>query len=115
MRRTSTTILWVQCGAPDLNLDPVSSVWCTGPQAQSCEDFYMTISEQAGLRESARCTCDLDSAYTNNSKIIIMGQVDLTMMRRMLYQIVLMWHIGVLFSVWLKKYLAKFKFVLVRL
>ena len=35
--RTSTTILWVQCGVPDLNRDPVSSVWRAGPQPRSCE------------------------------------------------------------------------------
>ena len=36
-RRTSTTILWVQCGMPDLNHDLVSSVWRAGPQPRSCE------------------------------------------------------------------------------
>ena len=46
-RRISTTILWVQCGMPDLNRDPVSSVdpnrelvssvWRAGPQRRSCE------------------------------------------------------------------------------
>ena len=34
--RTSTTILWVQCGVPDLNRDPVSSVWRAGPQPRLC-------------------------------------------------------------------------------
>ena len=37
MCRTSTAILWVQCGVPDLNRDPVSSVWRAGPQPRSCE------------------------------------------------------------------------------
>ena len=37
MCRTSTTILWVQCGVPDLNRDPVSSVWRAGLQPRSCE------------------------------------------------------------------------------
>ena len=35
--RTSTAIPWVQCGVPDLNRDPVSSVWRSGPQPRSCE------------------------------------------------------------------------------
>ena len=35
--RTSTTILWGQCGVPDLNHDPVSSVWRARPQPRSCE------------------------------------------------------------------------------
>ena len=37
MCRTSTAILWVQCGVPDLNRDPVSSVWRPGPQPRSRE------------------------------------------------------------------------------
>ena len=36
-RRTSTTILWVQCGMPDLNRDPVISVWRAGPQPRARE------------------------------------------------------------------------------
>ena len=36
-RRISTTILWVQCGMPDLNRDPVSSVWRAGPQPRARE------------------------------------------------------------------------------
>ena len=35
--RTSTAILWVQCGVPDLDRDPVNSVWRAGPQPRSCE------------------------------------------------------------------------------
>ena len=35
--RTSTAILWVQCGGPDLNGDPVRSVWRAGPQPRVCE------------------------------------------------------------------------------
>ena len=35
--RTSTAILWVQCGVPDLNRDPVSSVRRAGPQPRLCE------------------------------------------------------------------------------
>ena len=35
--RTSTAILRVQCGVPDLNRDPASSVWRAGPQPRSCE------------------------------------------------------------------------------
>ena len=31
--RTSTRILWVQCGMPDLNRDPASSVWRAGSAA----------------------------------------------------------------------------------
>ena len=27
----------VQCGGPDLNRDPASSVWRAGPQVRSCE------------------------------------------------------------------------------
>ena len=37
MCRTSTTILWVQCGVPDLNREPVSSVWRAGPQPRARE------------------------------------------------------------------------------
>ena len=29
--------LWIQCDVPDLNRDPVSSVWRAGPQPRSCE------------------------------------------------------------------------------
>ena len=36
-RRISTAILWVQCGVPDLNRDPVSSVWRAGPQPRARE------------------------------------------------------------------------------
>ena len=35
--RTSTAIVWVQCGVPDLNRDRVRSVWRAGPQPRSCE------------------------------------------------------------------------------
>ena len=35
--RTPTAILWVRCGVPDPNRDPVSSVWRPGPQPRSCE------------------------------------------------------------------------------
>ena len=34
---TPTAILWVQCGVPDRNCDPASSVWRPGPQPRSCE------------------------------------------------------------------------------
>ena len=36
-RRTSTAILWDQRSAPDLNRDPVRSLFCAGPQPRSCE------------------------------------------------------------------------------
>ena len=36
-RPPPVAILWVQCGVPDLNRDPVSSVWRAGPQPRSCE------------------------------------------------------------------------------
>ena len=35
--RTPTASTWVQCGVPDPNRDPVSSVWRAGPQPRSCE------------------------------------------------------------------------------
>ena len=35
--RTSTTILWVQCGVSDLNRELVSSVWRAGPQPRARE------------------------------------------------------------------------------
>ena len=35
--RTSTAILWVQCGVLDPNRDPASSVWRAGPQPRPCE------------------------------------------------------------------------------
>ena len=35
--RTSTAIMWAQCSVPDLNRDPVSSVFRAGPQPRSCE------------------------------------------------------------------------------
>ena len=34
---TPTEILRVQCGVPDPNRDPASSVWRAGPQPRSCE------------------------------------------------------------------------------
>ena len=34
---TPTAILRVQCGVPDPNCDPASSVWRAGPQPRSCE------------------------------------------------------------------------------
>ena len=35
--RTPTASSWVQCGVPDPNRDPASSVWRPGPQPRSCE------------------------------------------------------------------------------
>ena len=35
--RPSLATSWVQCSAPDLNRDPVSSVFRAGPQPRSCE------------------------------------------------------------------------------
>ena len=36
-RPPPVAILWVQCGVPDPNRDPASSVWRAGPQPRSCE------------------------------------------------------------------------------
>ena len=35
--RAPTASSWVQCGVPDPNRDPASSVWRAGPQPRSCE------------------------------------------------------------------------------
>ena len=60
--QTSTAIVWVQCGVPDLSRDPVSSVWRPGPQPQSCE-----FSELAGPQPRS---CEFSVACRTSTAIL---------------------------------------------
>ena len=54
--RTSTAILRVQCGVPDLNRDPASSVWRAGVQPRSREFSVACRTSTAIEKISSRCS-----------------------------------------------------------